>query len=723
MAVSEAKMFRALETKGIIHRAFLTILTLAGCLGQLQGCGGVSPLPIQVAIASPMSSPTIDQGQNVNITASVSEGASNRGVNWSIASAGCASGVCGSLTNQTPASVTYNAPASVPAILTVVVTATSIADASKSASVSITVEPLTVAISNKVSELAAGTSPSGFLVAQFRASVQNDPNFAGVTWTLKVNGIPCSPACGSLSGISSFGVSYTPPPTVPLAPDNMPTITATSMTDTTKSDADAFTIFDGATTCRTGGNEAVFKGDYAIMVQGWRGSGVGTPITYAASFTADGTGKITFGQDQYNPYANNAYAGATVIPSASSYSVGPDDRGCLTLTDTLEHTFTFQFALGGVNAGVASRGDVIFFDEQTTIPEHGSGILRLQDPSAFSLTALAPNYAFGVDGWNNSSGSLTHFAMAGSFAQSGGTLSNAVLDANDGGSLVTTGGHVGMISLGTIGTIASGDGQATASLSLPGNSSSTQVVIYVINSSELFLVSISLSGQGPEFSGRAIASPSSFSASSVSPNYILHLTGSSSGSASASVGLASFSSGLQGTVSESLEQYSRGLATAPNFTGNYGLGTAAGGRLVIFPSGQAPTQIVYLTNPVDDVSGFAITTDSTASFGIFDTQPATTYSNGTLSGNFFFGSAEPGDNSVTDLSGVTSISAGSITGTEDVSSLSGLVLDSPMNAALSINADGTGNLGSSTVAVTNGSELFFIDETGTLPPVVQVLEK
>ena len=74
-----------------------------------------------------------------------------------------------------------------------------------------------------------------------------------------------------------------------------------------------------------------------------------------------------------------------LIPSANSYSVGPDNRGCLTLTDNSETTFTFHFSLGGIT------GDIIFFNEQSTTPERGSGILRRQDPTASSLSALATN--------------------------------------------------------------------------------------------------------------------------------------------------------------------------------------------------------------------------------------------------------------------------------------------------------------------------------------------
>ena len=115
--------------------------------------------------------------------------------------------------------------------------------------------------------------------------------------------------------------------------------------------------------------------------------------------------------------------------------------------------------------------------------------------------------------------------------------------------------------------------------------------------------------------------------------------------------------------------------------------------------------------------------DPSASLGIFDTQPAATYGASSLSGNFFFGSGEPGDNTVPDFSGVARISSGNLQGAMDKSGQAGFSLATPLNAALSINADGSGNLGASTVAVTNGTVLYFIDETGHLPPVVQVFEQ
>ena len=681
------------------------------------GCGGSygSLHPVSVVITSPASAPSIQQGQTVSITASVSYDSSSKGITWSLTGQG-------SLTNQTSTSVTYNAPALVSSNIMATVTATSVADPSKSASITITVQlppPHTVIINTKISSLAAAiTTP-----VQFTATVENDPSNSGVTWMLAVNGAACSPACGTLSQANIFGVFYTPPSSVPAAPNNSPTITATSVADPTKSDSDTFNLFEGATACGAGGNESALIGEYAILLQGWSGGGTGTPMTFAASFGADGTGKITRGVVTINNFTMSL-SGGGIVASASSYSVGPDNRGCLTLTNYIEDmTFSFHFSLGGISGGVASKGDIIEFDNPAGTIEFASGILRLQDPSSFSLSGLAANYAFGVDGWKNSSGSRTHFAQVGSFAQSGGSISSPSFDANDGGKL-TSSTSVTPGNFGTIDPISTTTGYATASISLlPGQSGpSSNVVIYVINSSEIFIISLNISANGGVVSGRAIASSSSFSASSVSPNYIFRTTGSSSGNAAASIGLASFSGGISGTVSGTVDQYSGGTPSNQILTGTYGLDLNSG-RMSISGATAASSPILYLTNPSDGISAFSISADASATLGIFDVQPAATYSNTSLSGNFFFGSNEPGVNTVPDVSAVASISSGNMQGTKDESAAAGFSLGTTVNATLSINADGSGNLGANSVAVTNGKTLYYINEAGGAPPEVLVFEQ
>src|SRR5207249_1317312 len=95
----------------------------------------------------------------------------------------------------------------------------------------------------------------------------------------------------------------------------------------------------------------------------------------------------------------------------------------------------------------------IYFNQQSAIPSRASGILRKQDPSAFSLSALATNYALALDGWETSNGSLKHYALAGAFALNAGNISNGFCDANEGGHVLNSGGF-----WGTIPSIATADG-------------------------------------------------------------------------------------------------------------------------------------------------------------------------------------------------------------------------------------------------------------------------
>src|SRR5213082_1519904 len=158
------------------------------CIGLLAaaGCGSSGP-PVSISL-SPSSAQGIEQGQTVPIAATVMNDPSNAGVTWSFSGTGCTGAACGTLTSQTTTSAVYNALASVPSNLFVTVTATSVAHPSKSSSIGIAMVAIAVTIQNKVTELAAGTG--NYFSALFSASVQNDPNHYGVTWTLTANGVP-----------------------------------------------------------------------------------------------------------------------------------------------------------------------------------------------------------------------------------------------------------------------------------------------------------------------------------------------------------------------------------------------------------------------------------------------------------------------------------------------------------------------------------------------------
>jgi len=160
-------------------------------------------------------------------TASVLDDTTNAGVLWTLSGTGCTGDGCGTLSAQSSQSgvpITYTAPATVPNGVTVTLTATSVADPTKSAMAVVTI----------TSSIQVSITPTGFVgvdvgtTLQLTASVSNDADNRGVTWTL--SGAGCSGAsCGT---ISPTGL-YTAPLTAPVQP--AVTVTAASVTDYTKS--------------------------------------------------------------------------------------------------------------------------------------------------------------------------------------------------------------------------------------------------------------------------------------------------------------------------------------------------------------------------------------------------------------------------------------------------------------------------------------------------------
>ena len=115
--------------------SFLPLLLLLGVIGLLNGCGGGTiniPAPITVTLSTG-SNITVQEGQSITITASITSDTTGAGLSWSIIPVtGCGTYL---LSNDT--TLTYTAPLT---SCTVTVRATSIADPSKTASTLITVE-------------------------------------------------------------------------------------------------------------------------------------------------------------------------------------------------------------------------------------------------------------------------------------------------------------------------------------------------------------------------------------------------------------------------------------------------------------------------------------------------------------------------------------------------------------------------------------------------------
>jgi hypothetical protein len=156
------------------------------------------------------ASVSLDGGATQQFTASVT-GSSNSAVSWSL------NPMVGTLSNGL-----YTAPAVVTSAQTVLVTATSSADSTKSATATIHLTPVGIAVTPASVTLGASGSQ------QFSATVTGTTN-NGVSWTM-------SPNVGSLS---SSGMYQAPSS---ISSQQMVTITATSVADNTKSATAVITL-------------------------------------------------------------------------------------------------------------------------------------------------------------------------------------------------------------------------------------------------------------------------------------------------------------------------------------------------------------------------------------------------------------------------------------------------------------------------------------------------
>jgi N-acetylneuraminic acid mutarotase len=208
-----------------------------------------TPLPPVVSVTLTPHSATIHCNKALQFTASVLN-ATNTSVTWSLAGEGCSGPTCGTISSTG----LYTPPGSAPWPPTVTVKATSVADASKSASATITLlDSVMVTIFQQDVLVTAGED------YWFGAKVENAID-SSVTWTLLG-----SSGTGVEYGTISKDGEYAAPSVIPDVPTI--TITATSVEDPTASGSTTVTIrsagiIDTAWTWVSGSDMAGQRGVY-----------------------------------------------------------------------------------------------------------------------------------------------------------------------------------------------------------------------------------------------------------------------------------------------------------------------------------------------------------------------------------------------------------------------------------------------------------------------------
>ena len=182
----------------------LFVLAMSALTG---GCGSSSP-PISVSL-SPSAPQAIDQSQTVAVIATVTNDVSSKGVSWTLTGPG-------SLSNPTTQSVTYISPTtSLTSAQQATVTATSLADQTKTASLPVTVNPyLVIPIQQVLVNGSVGT-PYTQMVAltggtpPFQWSIYDGPIETGYQVGGAVpDGLQLNPTTGAITGTPTGGGTW-----------------------------------------------------------------------------------------------------------------------------------------------------------------------------------------------------------------------------------------------------------------------------------------------------------------------------------------------------------------------------------------------------------------------------------------------------------------------------------------------------------------------------------
>jgi len=302
-------------------------------------------------------------GQVQNLTATVAN--DNSGVTWTLAVNGAdcqqpAQGGCGTLTFDPAPALTahYQPPITPPtaANASPTITATSVKDPAKkdSFTFSILTPAIAVTITNKFPSALTGGQD-----VTLNASISNDFLNQGLTWTLMAGGAPCQPGCGVLTAATAPALSaqYQPPATPPSTANASPTITATSVADTTKSDSFNFNIVTPPITVAiVNPFKSIFTGGQPVTVNAsltndFLNAGVTWSMTSGGAPCTSACGTLT-------PLATPSTSATYTAPPTPQ--TGPTPSPTITATSVSENTKSASFTFSLVIPNSLVKGSYAF---------------------------------------------------------------------------------------------------------------------------------------------------------------------------------------------------------------------------------------------------------------------------------------------------------------------------------------------------------------------------
>ena len=197
---------------------------------------------------------------------------------------------------------------------------------------------------------------------------------------------------------------------------------------------------------QAGTNNSLLKGHYAFYLSGFTDPDSCTPtpnpiadqpMMMVGSFVADGVGNISSGL--YDSYVCGA--STTLHAFSGTYAVGADGRGRMVMTNVANGQSTFAFSVAQVVGGVAQQAQFIEFDDvsEDFIGSRGSGVMQMQDATAFATAKLNGSFVYGLTGPGPAAGLWT-FNGAGVIGGPSATGTYGSPDTVSGRTVVTVNG-------------------------------------------------------------------------------------------------------------------------------------------------------------------------------------------------------------------------------------------------------------------------------------------
>jgi hypothetical protein len=545
----------------------------------------------------------------------------------------------------------------------------SVSGATSSASFSLTntaPAPIAVTIGPAPASLPVSTG------AGITAFVANDAANAGVTWTVTCGS---AGACGTFSAASALsGVTtdFSAPAGIPTG--NTVTVTATSVTDPTKTAQRTITVTSAITTLADGTYVFSASGEDAATTEG--------PYFVAGAFVVSG-GSITSGEQDFVDLATIASDSIT----GGSVSA-PAANGNVTITLTTGDASVGVSGVETFDAALVSstRARIIEFDS--------SGVSSGRVDQQSSTSAPSAGYAFfvtGVDGANSfaqSIGGVINIDGSGTISGTG-----SVFDINDGGSTVL---QAQSFAASTVST-PDGFGRVVFALNPNATISAFSLVGYIVDPSHIRLVETT-DTMGGTMGGVAIgqgATTGTFS--SISGNsYVAGLTGFDANGALQAAGV--FTANADGSVSGAIN-YNDLTGTPPTTPspitgGTYTVDVTGRVTMTGVTDGTQTFNLqIYLTGTGLEAETMAITVDATDVLAGIGWQQT---GGGSFTASSFFGSyvldatgADLSNDLELDAVGpVTADGVGALTGSIDYNSFAAGGATVPVTGAFVASADG-----------------------------------